>query len=262
MGRPGYAGADRPERGMPGGASGSCLPVWHHSAAHPGRDRAQGQLPGRKVCLRMVLGPASEGERIVQLIAAVDRNWAIGRDGDQLAYLTADLKRFKALTTAHTVILGRRTLATFPGGRPLPGRRNLVLSGKPDFRPQGAEVFSSLETLLAVPRRCVRHWRRQRLSGSAALVRPGLRDQDRRRFPRGGHLVPGPGRPGGLGGGGGGAAPGGGGPTLSLRDLSEDRKLIINRMTPRLHGRGVMRFFRGRTAGPAAVGPDPGPAVR
>ena len=86
----------------------------------------------------------------MQLIAAVDRNWAIGRDGDQLAYLTADLKRFKALTTAHTVILGRRTLATFPGGRPLPGRRNLVLSGKPDFRPQGAEVFSSLETLLAV----------------------------------------------------------------------------------------------------------------
>jgi dihydrofolate reductase len=86
----------------------------------------------------------------VQLIAAVDRNWAIGRDGDQLAYLKADLKRFKALTTAHTVILGRRTLATFPGGRPLPGRRNLVLSGKPDFRPQGAEVFSSLETLLAV----------------------------------------------------------------------------------------------------------------
>ena len=86
----------------------------------------------------------------MQLIAAVDRNWAIGRDGDQLAYLKADLKRFKALTTAHTVILGRRTLATFPGGRPLPGRRNLVLSGKPDFRPQGAEVFSSLETLLAV----------------------------------------------------------------------------------------------------------------
>ena len=85
----------------------------------------------------------------MQLIAAVDRNWAIGRDGDQLAYLKADLKRFKALTTAHTVILGRRTLATFPGGRPLPGRRNLVLSGKPDFRPQGAEVFSSLETLLA-----------------------------------------------------------------------------------------------------------------
>lgn len=86
----------------------------------------------------------------MQLIAAVDRNWAIGRDGDQLAYLKADLKRFKALTTAHTVILGRRTLATFPGGRSLPGRRNLVLSGKPDFRPQGAEVFSSLETLLAV----------------------------------------------------------------------------------------------------------------
>ena len=41
----------------------------------------------------------------MNLIAAVDQNWAIGRDGDQLCYIPADLKRFQALTTGHTVIL-------------------------------------------------------------------------------------------------------------------------------------------------------------
>lgn len=85
----------------------------------------------------------------MNLIVAVDRNWAIGRDGDQLVYLPADLKRFKALTTGHPVILGRKTLATFPGGRPLKGRRNLILSRSPDFAPEGAEVFAALEALRA-----------------------------------------------------------------------------------------------------------------
>lgn len=84
----------------------------------------------------------------MNIIAAVDQNWAIGRDGDQLVYLSEDLQRFKALTTGHPVILGRKTLATFPGGRPLKGRRNLILSRSPDFAPEGAEVFPDLDTLL------------------------------------------------------------------------------------------------------------------
>ena len=62
----------------------------------------------------------------MNVIVAVDENWAIGKDGDQLIYLREDLKRFKALTMGHGVILGRRTMATFPGGRPLKGRRNLI----------------------------------------------------------------------------------------------------------------------------------------
>ena len=85
----------------------------------------------------------------MNVIAAVDRNWAIGKDGDQLIYISEDLRRFKALTTGHPVILGRGTLATFPGGRPLKGRRNLILSRNPDFAPEGAEVFPNLEALLA-----------------------------------------------------------------------------------------------------------------
>ena len=53
----------------------------------------------------------------MNVIAAVDRNWAIGKDGDQLIYISEDLRRFKALTTGHPVILGRGTLATFQIGR-------------------------------------------------------------------------------------------------------------------------------------------------
>ena len=85
----------------------------------------------------------------MNLIAAVDQNWAIGKDGDQLCYIPADLKRFQALTTGHAVILGRKTLATFPGGRPLKNRRNLILSRDPAFAPEGAEVFRDLDSLLA-----------------------------------------------------------------------------------------------------------------
>ena len=83
------------------------------------------------------------------VIAAVDQNWAIGKGGDQLCYLPADLRRFQALTTGHPVILGRKTLATFPGGRPLKNRRNLILSRDPAFAPEGAEVYPDLDALLA-----------------------------------------------------------------------------------------------------------------
>ena len=85
----------------------------------------------------------------MNLIVAVDQNWAIGKGGDQLVYLSEDLKRFKALTLGHPVILGRKTLATFPGGRPLKGRRNLILSATPGYQVEGAEVFPDLDTLLA-----------------------------------------------------------------------------------------------------------------
>ena len=85
----------------------------------------------------------------MDLIAAVDQNWAIGRDGDQLCYTLADLKPFQALTTGHAVLLGRKTLTTFPGGRPLKNRRNLILSRDPGFAPEGAEVFRDVDSLLS-----------------------------------------------------------------------------------------------------------------
>ena len=85
----------------------------------------------------------------MNLIVAVDENWAIGKGGDQLVYIRSDLKRFKELTTGHPVILGRKTLATFPGGRPLKGRRNLILSATPGYTVEGAEIFADVNSLMA-----------------------------------------------------------------------------------------------------------------
>lgn len=84
----------------------------------------------------------------MKLIVSVDENWAIGKGGDQLCYISADLKRFKNFTTGHAVLLGRKTLATFPGGRPLKNRRNLIVSTSLDFAPEGGEVFSTMEAAL------------------------------------------------------------------------------------------------------------------
>ena len=80
----------------------------------------------------------------MKLIVAVDQNWAIGRDGALLKSIPADLKYFKETTMGHPVLLGRKTLATFPGGRPLPGRKNFILSSIPGYAVEGAEVISSI----------------------------------------------------------------------------------------------------------------------
>ena len=82
-------------------------------------------------------------------IVATDRSWAIGYRGDLLFRLSHDLKRFKELTIGHPVILGRKTLETFPGKKPLPGRPHFILSRDPAFQVENARVFHNEETLLA-----------------------------------------------------------------------------------------------------------------
>ncbi len=84
----------------------------------------------------------------MKAIVAVDSNWAIGYRGRLLFCISDDLKRFRSITLGHPVILGRKTLETFPGGRPLPGRPNLILSRTPGFLVEGAVVYPSLEALL------------------------------------------------------------------------------------------------------------------
>lgn len=86
----------------------------------------------------------------MKLIAAVDRNWAIGKDGDQLVYLKDDLKRFRALTEGHCVVMGRKTLEALPGGAPLKNRRNVVLSRDEALSVEGAEVCRSVEEVLEI----------------------------------------------------------------------------------------------------------------
>ena len=85
----------------------------------------------------------------MQLVVNVTENWGIGMENQLLVTISADLKRFRQLTTGKTVILGRSTLATFPGGRPLKNRRNLVLSRNPNLIIEGAEVYPDIPSLLA-----------------------------------------------------------------------------------------------------------------
>ena len=73
-------------------------------------------------------------------IVAVDRNWAIGRDNGLLFSLPGDMKRFRTLTAGGTLIMGRKTLDSFPGGRPLPKRRNIVITRDPAFPPNSGRL--------------------------------------------------------------------------------------------------------------------------
>ncbi|MFG6449771.1 dihydrofolate reductase [Roseateles sp. BYS180W] len=87
---------------------------------------------------------------ILTLIAALDRARGIGRDNELLVRLPEDMARFKALTLGHTVIMGRRTWDSLPERfRPLPQRRNVVLSRQTGLSLPGAEVFTSLDEALA-----------------------------------------------------------------------------------------------------------------
>jgi dihydrofolate reductase len=87
---------------------------------------------------------------MIAIVVAHSTNRVIGRDGGLPWRLPSDLRRFRELTRRATVVMGRRTFQSLPDAfRPLPERRNLVLSGDPQFRPAGAEVFGSLEQALA-----------------------------------------------------------------------------------------------------------------
>ncbi len=86
----------------------------------------------------------------MRAIVAVSQNWGIGKDGQLLFRISADLQRFKALTTGHTVVMGRKTLESLPGGRGLPGRRNLVLTRQKNFASERAEAVHSLEEAVAL----------------------------------------------------------------------------------------------------------------
>lgn len=84
----------------------------------------------------------------ISLIAAVARNGVIGRDGALPWHIPDDLRRFKALTMGHAMIMGRRTFESI--GRLLPGRRTVVVSRRPGYGIPGARVAASLEDALAI----------------------------------------------------------------------------------------------------------------
>lgn len=85
--------------------------------------------------------------RQISLIVAMTANKAIGKNNDLLFHLPGDLKRFKAITSGHTLIMGRNTLLSLPKW-PLPNRRHLVLTTDPNARFAGCETVLSVEEAL------------------------------------------------------------------------------------------------------------------
>ncbi|MCD8015189.1 MAG: dihydrofolate reductase [Lachnospiraceae bacterium] len=84
----------------------------------------------------------------MNLIAAVDENWGIGRDGKLLVSIPNDMRLFHEMTMGKVVVMGRKTLESLPGGVPLAGRTNLVLTSNTQANIRGAMVAHSIEETL------------------------------------------------------------------------------------------------------------------
>jgi dihydrofolate reductase len=84
----------------------------------------------------------------MKAIVVVDKNWGIGKDGNLLVHLPGDLKYYKEKTTGNTIVLGRKTLSTFPGGKALPNRKNIVITRNPDFTQEDCVVCHSIDEVM------------------------------------------------------------------------------------------------------------------
>lgn len=84
----------------------------------------------------------------MKAIAAVSEKWGIGKDNQLLFHLKEDMEYFRQMTTGNVVVMGRKTLESFPGQRPLKNRTNIVLTSNQDYAPEGCVVVHSIEELL------------------------------------------------------------------------------------------------------------------
>ncbi|MCR4693462.1 MAG: dihydrofolate reductase [Firmicutes bacterium] len=87
----------------------------------------------------------------MKLIAAVSENWGIGKDNRLLFDIPKDMKFFREKTMGKTVILGRKNLESFPGGKPLKNRINVVLTRDENFQCEGVITAGGVDELLALP---------------------------------------------------------------------------------------------------------------
>lgn len=81
----------------------------------------------------------------MNLIVAVDKNWAIGLGNKLLVSIPADMKFFRQTTTGKVVVMGRKTLESFPGGQPLKNRTNIIITRDPAYQVKDGIVVSTIE---------------------------------------------------------------------------------------------------------------------
>ena len=83
----------------------------------------------------------------MNIIASADQNGAIGKDNQLLVRIPDDMKRFRQMTTGNVVVMGRKTLESFPNQAPLKDRVNIVLTRNPNYHPKGVVIVHSVEEL-------------------------------------------------------------------------------------------------------------------
>ncbi len=86
----------------------------------------------------------------MDIIVAVDEKWGIGKDGDLLQKISADMKYFRQTTTGHVLVMGRKTLESFPNKKPLPNRVNIVLTTNKNYEAEGVVLCHELAELPVV----------------------------------------------------------------------------------------------------------------
>ena len=84
----------------------------------------------------------------MNIIVAVDKNWAIGNNNKLLVSIPSDMKFFRSTTTGKVVVMGSKTLESFPNGLPLKNRTNIVLTANPDYKVKDAIICHTIEELL------------------------------------------------------------------------------------------------------------------
>jgi dihydrofolate reductase len=133
--------------------------IWHKEKANS----SQGEINQKRTCAGIGVKLCHTSQRTsgsvtkdkqkennMKAIVAVDKNWGIGRDNDLLFKLPGDQKFFRETTKGGIVIIGRRTLESFPGGRPLPNRTNIVITRNEDYQAEDCIICHSPEEAAAV----------------------------------------------------------------------------------------------------------------
>lgn len=110
----------------------------------------------------------------MKLIVAVAKDWGIGKDGQLLTRNKEDMKFFRETTTGQVVIMGRKTLESFPGGKPLKDRDNIVITSDKAFEREGSYIVHSIEEAIERAKECAVDAREVFVIGGESIYRQML----------------------------------------------------------------------------------------